>query len=182
MSVHIRVLTITVAVTLIFGAAVATYWRPPPRPAVPAPAALEGLKVQLIRCDLGAHETEALIKVRLRLRNDGSLPARIGPGSFWLLDAEGMPYLDRHAAEKPDEPPLKLAPGQTGPEMELTFALAPHVLARPLMLLIGEAPSGKAAGSPPPRQGIRVPLKDAGAPKGPFVEGEWKTFTGSHWQ
>jgi hypothetical protein len=179
MSVQIRALIITAAAALLFGVVLMVSWTPP---APGGAAALEGLKVQIIRCELGAQEMEAIIKVRLRLRNDGTMPLRIGPGSFWMLDAEGVPYLDRHAADHPDKAPLKLAPDQTGPEMELKFALAPTLLARSLVLLIGEAPAGKVAGSPPPSQGIRVPLKEDGAPKGPFVEGEWKTFVGTRWR
>lgn len=174
---------IAVSAALLFGMALAVYWKTIPRRVVAtSAAALEGLKVQIIRCELGALETAAIIKVHLRLRNDGTTPTRIGPGSFWLLDAEGLPHLDRHAAEKPDEPPLKLAPGQAGPEMELKFALAPGLLAQSLVLLIGESPTGQVAGSPPPSQGIRVPLKENGAPKGPFIEGNWKTYIGTRWR
>lgn len=183
MSLRIRVLITTVSAALLFGVALAVYWRTIPRGSVATSAAvLEGLKVQVIRCELGARETEAVIKVHLRLRNDGTAPARFGPGSFWLLDAEGLPHLDHYAAEKPDAPPLKLEPGQTGPDMELKFSLAPNLLARSLVLLIGEAPTGKVAGSPPPQQGIRVPVKEDGAPKGPFNEGDWKTFVGTRWR
>ena len=183
MSAQTRVLIITVAAALLFGVALAVYWKTIPRGSVTTSAAtLEGMKVHVIRCELGAQDTGAVIKIRLRLRNDGTSIARIGPGSFWMLDAEGVPYLDRHAAEKPDAPPLKLAPGQTGPEVELKFTLAPNLLTRSLVLLIGEAPTGKVAGSPPPSQGIRVPLKEDGAPKGPFVEGEWRTFVGTRWR
>lgn len=174
---------ITMSAALLFCVALAAYWKTIPRGSVaPTAAVLEGLKVQIIRCELGARETEAVLKVHLRLRNDGTAPVRLGPGSFWLLDAEGLPHLDRYAAEKPDEPPSKLAPGRTGPEMELKFTLPPGLLSKSLVLLIGEAPTGKVAGSPPPSRGIRVPLKEDGAPKGPFVEGEWKTYTGTRWQ
>lgn len=183
MPVQTRVLIISVAAALIFGAALVAYRQTIPQGGLAASAtAPEGLKVHLIRCELGAKESLALVKVRLRLRNDGTAPVRIGPGSFWMLDAEGLPHLDGYAAEKPDAPPLKLASGREGPEMELKFTLAPNLLSRSLVLLIGEAPAGKVVGSPPPSQGIRVPLKEDGAPKGPFVEGEWKTFVGTRWR
>lgn len=183
MSPWIRVLIIAVSAALLCGVALTVHWKTIPRGNVAASATvLKGLKVQIIRCELGARETEAVLKVYLRLRNDGTIPARIGPGSFWLLDAEGLPHLDRHAAAKSDKPPLKLEPGQTGPETELKFILAPSLLARSLILLIGESPTGKVAGSPPPAQGIRVLLKEKGAPKGPFVEGDWKTYLGTRWR
>lgn len=183
MSSRIRVLIIAISAALLFGVALAVYWKTIPRSNVATSATvLKGFKVQIIRCELGAHETEAVVKVYLRLRNDGTTPVRIGPGSFWLLDAEALPHLDRHAAENPDRPPLKLEPGQTGPETELKFILAPGLVARSLILLIGESPTGKVAGSPPPKQGIRVLLKENGAPKGPFVEGDWKTYIGTRWR
>jgi hypothetical protein len=182
MPVQTRVLIISVAAVLLFGAALVAYRQTIPHGNAATTAALEGLKVHLIRCELGAKESVAVIKVHLRLRNDGTAPVRIGPGSFWVLDAEGLPHLDGYAAEKPDAPPLKLAPGQEGPEMELKFSLVPNLLSRSLVLLVGESPAGKVAGSPPPSQGIRVPLKEDGAPKGPFVEGEWKSFVGTRWR
>jgi len=183
MSFRIRILIIVVSAAALLGGALTTRWMAVSRGKVVSSAAvLAGLKVHLIRCELGAKETEAVINIHLRLRNDGTMPARLGPGSFWLLDAEGLPHLDRYAAEKPDAPPLKLEPGKTGPEMELKFFLPANLLARSLVLLIGETPTGKVAGSPPPKQVIRVPVKENGAPKGPFNEGDWKTFIGTRWR
>jgi hypothetical protein len=183
MSFQFRLLIIVASAAAILGGAlVMRQMAAPENPAAPPAAPLEGLKVNLIRCKVGAEESEAVVKVHLRLRNDGAKLARLGPGSFWMLDADGVPRLDRYAAEKPDKPPLELEQGQTGPEMELKFNLPPNLLARSLVLLIGEAPTGKVAGSPPPSQGIRVPLKEDGAPKGPFNEGDWKTFVGTRWR
>ncbi len=176
-------LIIVVSAVVLLGGSLALHWMVASRKKAAAQATvLEGLKVKLSRCEVGANGTEALVKVRLQLRNDGAASARFGPGSFWLLDADGLPHLDRYAVEKPDKPPLKLMPGQTGPEMELKFSLPPNLLARSLVLLIGEAPTGKVAGSPPPKRGIRVPVKENGAPKGPFNEGDWKTFVGTRWR
>lgn len=183
MSLRIRILIITISAALLFGVAMAVHWRAIPHGGVTdSAAALKGLKAQIIRCELGARETEAVLKVYVRLRNEGTVPVRIGPGSFWILDAESLPYLDRYAAENPDKPPLKLTPGETGPEMELKFILPSSSVVWSLMLLIGEPPTGKVAGSPPPSKGIRVLLKEKGAPKGPFVEGDWKTYVGTRWR
>lgn len=183
MSLRFRILVIVMSAAALLGVAVAVRWMAAPgRPAAAQPAALAGLKVNLVRCEVGAQETTAVVKVHLRVHNDGSAPVRLGPGSFWLLDADEVPHLDRYAAEKPDAPSLKLAPGQTGPEMELKFQLSPNLLARSLVLLIGETPAGEAAGSPPPKKGIYVPVKGDGAPKGPFNEGDWKTFVGTRWR
>ncbi|MCX6910756.1 MAG: hypothetical protein NTY01_22315 [Verrucomicrobia bacterium] len=183
MSPRFRMLVIVMSAAALLGVALAVHWMATPRGQAPTqPAALDGLKVNLMRCEVGAQETTAVVKVHLRARNDGSAPVRLGPGSFWLLDADEVPHLDRYAAEKPDAPPLKLELGQTGPEMELKFQLPPNLLARSLVLLIGEAPTGKVAGSPPPKKGIYVPVKEDGAPKGPFNEGDWKTFVGTRWR
>ena len=183
MSFGMRVLVIVMSAAIVLGGALAVRWMGSTGgKTVTAVEALQGLKVNLMRCEVSAIRTEAVIKVHLQLRNDGTLPLRFGPGSFWLVDVEGFPYLDVHAAEKPDEAPLKLAPSQTGPEMELKFFLPPSQLARSLLLLVGEAPAGKVAGSPPPKQGIRVMIKENGAPKGPFVDGDWKTYVGTRWR
>ena len=183
MSPRFRILIIVLSAAALFGVALAVRWMAAPRGQAPTqPVALAGLKVNLVRCEVGAQGTAAVVKIHLRVRNDGSAPVRLGPGSFWLLDADELPHLDRHAAEKSDALPLELEPGQTGPDMEMKFSLAPNLLARSLVLLIGEAPTGKVAGSPPPKQGIRVPVKEDGAPKGPFNEGDWKTFVGTRWR
>jgi hypothetical protein len=177
---RIGITVMVAAVALLVG--VAFYWMALPRSAAAPERSLpEDIKVRLPYCEVGAKGTVAIIKVHVQLRNDSATPARLGPGSFWMIDTEGAPHLDRHAAEKPDAPPLILKHGQTSPEMELEFSLSPSLLARPLVLVIGAAPPGQAAGSPPPTEGIRVQLKDNGAPKGPFLEGEWKKFTGTHW-
>lgn len=183
MSFRIRILITAVVVTVLLGGALALRWMAAPRqPAATARVLSADLKVNLSRCEVGAEGTTAVVKVHVQLHNDGGAAARLGPGSFWLLDADGIPHLDRYAAEKPNAPPLTLKPGQTGPEMELKFILPPSLLARSLVLLIGEAPRGQVAGSPPPSQGIRVPVKEDGPPKGPFNEGEWKTFVGTRWR
>ncbi len=183
MSFQIRILITAVVVTVLLGGALALRWMASPRlPAAPAPVMSTNLKVKLPRCEVGAEGTTAVVKVYVQVRNDGVAPSRLGPGSFWLLDADGVPHLDRYAAEKPYAPPLALKPGQTGPEMELKFVLPPNLLAHKLVLLIGEAPRGQVVGSPPPSQGIRVPVKEDGPPKGPFNEGEWKTFVGTRWR
>lgn len=181
MSFRNRILVTLVVVTVLLGGAVALRWMAAPCSQVSTRMLPVNLKVKLPRCEVGADGTTAVVKVYVQLRNEGTKPSRLGPGSFWLVDADGIPHLDRHAAEKPYAPPLVLKPGQTGPETELKFFLPPPLLTRALVLLIGEAPTGQVAGSPPPAQGIRVPVKDNGAPKGPFVEGTWKTFVGTHW-
>lgn len=167
---------------VLLGGAAALRWMAAPHPPAARLALTEDLKVKLPRCEVGAEGTTAVVKVYVQLRNDGTVPARLGPGSFWLLDADGIPHLDRHAAEKPYAPPLILKPGQTGPETEMKFLLAPNLLTRSLVLLIGAAPTGRVVGSPAPSQGIRVPVKDGNPPKGPFIEGSWKMFVGTHWQ
>ena len=182
MSFRNRIVVTLVVAMVLLGGAVALRWMAVPRSQAAARMLPENFKVKLPRCEVGAEGTTAVVKVYVQLRNDGARPSRLGPGSFWLVDADGIPHLDRHAAEKPNTPPLVLKPGQTGPETELKFLLPPPLLARELVLLIGEAPTGQVAGSPPPAQGIHVPVKDNGAPKGPFVEDTWKTFVGTHWQ
>ena len=182
MEFRTRILISIVAVAVLLGGAVVLRWMASSHAPAAKSSFPDDIKVKVAHCDVGADGTTAMVKVYVQLRNDGTGLVRLGPGSFWLVDADGTPHLDRHAAEKPYTAPLVLKPGQTGPEMELEFILSPCLLARSLVLLIGSAPAGQVIGSPPPNEGIRVPVKDASPPKGPFVEGSWKTFVGTHWR
>lgn len=153
------------------------------KPADTAPqGALRGLDIAVLRSEVSARELAALVRVTVRVRNGGTTPVRLGPGSFWLMDCEGFPHLDRNAAENPDAPPLTLEPEGQSPEITMRFEMPASLLSGPLVLLAGPAPTGQVRGSKPSPASLRVPVKEKGAPQGPFVKGEWKTYTGTQWK
>jgi hypothetical protein len=171
------------AAALVAGAFALQWWvehRPPP-PA-PAPFLPHTLQVALLRSEVSAVKLSALVKVFIRARNDGNAPVHLGPGSFWLLDAGGVPYLDRYAAEQPYATKVTLEPGQEGKEIGLKFQMPPAALRGTLVLLVGPAPIGAVTESNPPPEPVRVLVKEDGAPKGQFYPDKWRTYTSTRWQ
>ncbi len=186
-----RVGVLAAAVAVVVGGVLATQWFVQRRATVPksqtaaiaAPeGALKDVRVRVLRSELGAEGTAAILKVTIHAANDGKTPVRLGPGSFWLLDEKDFPHLDRNAAKQPDAPPLTLEPGRESPEITMQFNLPATSLSGPLVLLAGPAPTGQVVGSKPSPESLRVPVKEKGAPRGPFTDGSWRTFTGTHWR
>ena len=191
MKISRRILVLLAAVAVVTAGALATQWfigrravkAADVKPPIAAPqGALRDLSVTVQRSEVSAAGLSVLVKVTIQTRNNGTTPVRLGPGSFWLMDNEGFPHLDRIAAEKPDAPPLTLEPGRQSPEITMRFEMPAMLLNGPLVLLVGPAPTGQVRGSKPSPESLRIPVKEAGAPRGPFLEGDWKTYTGTRWK
>jgi hypothetical protein len=186
-----RILVLLAAVAVVAAGGLTTQWFVGRRaakvkaekPAVTVPqGVLRGLNVTVLRSEVSAKGLGAIVKVTIQVQNNGAPSVRLGPGSFWLMDREGFPHLDRIAAEKPDAPPLTLEPERQSPEITMRFEMAASMLNGSLVLLVGPAPTGQVRGSKPSPASLRVPVKGEGVPQGPFVEGEWKTYTGTQWK
>jgi len=186
-----RILVLAATIAAAAAVALTTQWFVERRAAVPGnspPAAaaprgaLHGLSVAVLRSEVSAKGMVAVCRVTIRVRNGGAAPVRLGPGSFWLMDREGFPHLDRIAAEHPDAPPLVLEPERQSGEITMRFEMAASMLSGPLVLLVGPAPTGQVRGSKPSPESLMVPVKGDGSPAGPFIDGEWKTYTGTVWK
>ncbi|MBI5395564.1 MAG: hypothetical protein HZA91_09740 [Verrucomicrobia bacterium] len=186
-----RVWVLLAAVVVVAGGALMTQWFlgrravkvKDEKPAIAAPqGALRDLSVTVLRGEVSAAGLSVLVKVTIQARNNGTTPVRLGPGSFWLMDGEGFPHLDRIAAEKPDAPPLTLEPDRQSQEITMRFEMPALLLSQPLALLVGPAPAGQVRGSKPSPESLNIPVKEAGAPRGPFIDGEWKTYKGTQWK
>jgi len=140
------------------------------------------LELVVVRSEVSATGTTALVRVRVRVRNTGPRPVRVGAGSFWLLDAGESPHFDVTQREQPQAEPVTLEPGQAGLEFAPKFMLSPYALLGSLTLLAGQAITDPEAPFRPPQDGVRVLVKERGKPHGPFIDAEWKTFTGTRWQ
>ena len=136
----------------------------------------------VLRSEVSATGTSALVKIRVRVRNTGQTPVRMGPGSFWLLDAGESPYPDLTVKKRPGSEPLTLEAGQAGLEFAPTFMLSPYVLLGSLTLLGGPAITDPTSTFQPQPGSARVVVKEHGRPKGPFLDGVWKSFAGARWQ
>jgi hypothetical protein len=186
-----KILVLAAMIAVVTAVALTTQWFVARRAAAPgdgSPAAaapqgaLHGLSVAVLRSEVSAKGLAAVCRVTIQVRNGGTAPVRLGPGSFWLMDREGFPHLDRIAAEKPDAPPLVLEPERQSQEITMRFEMAASMLNGALVLLVGPAPTGQVRGSKPSPESLMVPVKGDGVPEGPFVDGVWKTYTGTVWK
>lgn len=186
------ILMLTAVIAALAAVGLATQWFAKRRaaeataadPVVAAPqGVLRGLHVAVLRSEVSAKGLVAVVRVTIQVCNGGTAPVRLGPGSFWLMDRERFPHLDRVAAEDPEAPPLTLEPERQSKEIAMRFEMAASMLSGPLVLLVGPAPpAGRVRGSKPSPESLLVPVKGEGAPEGPFVEGGWKTYTGTTWK